>query len=263
MLVASGGRPRDRQDTTLAGCMRARLGTPTGTSGVGRALMESSPTRVDHVQPTAWRRIRRCRCRFMLVLADRDPRGLRDRRPHESRAVADRGLLGEGCRGPICSRSRSTRQVDSSRRRRATATTPSAGSSSTGRASRPRGLTANRAAIPGARAVRHFGHALRAAPQRRQGILVPWPGELRAARGRAADGDHMAPRAFSARGPICAVCRRRRVRFRVSDLQLSGAFCESVRINDGTPTLSADLLSITAVVSHDNPLMISQIGSSR
>jgi hypothetical protein len=60
--------------------------------------------------------------------AHRDPRRLRPRRYGEGRAVADRGLLGQGGEARTCSPSPSTRPSGTSRRPRATATTRSAAS---------------------------------------------------------------------------------------------------------------------------------------
>ena len=134
------GRSRKRHDAP--GGRRPALGPPAGARRAARVVRRARRAdrprpRAAHAPiPTCPLQVHARYSRIEILAAI----GLGDRR--QDRRLAERRLRGEGRRTPSCSPSRWTRAAAASRRRPATATTPSAARSSTGRASRSPAPTA-------------------------------------------------------------------------------------------------------------------------
>ena len=185
---ASGGcstcsSPPDRPGviTKTTSCRRpsTAVGPPAGARRscrtVRRARSAGSTTCTRRC-----RRIRMRRCRSTPATHGSRSCGPRSRSTARKIArVAERRLRGQGAPTPNCSPSRSTRAAAASRRPPATGTTPSAGRSSTGRASPSLVPTAR----PGLRYQHHereaaIDPAVRSAAGRRPRVLVPRPRHL-------------------------------------------------------------------------------------
>ena len=204
MLIAS--LTTLRASAAYTACHRPALGAPAGPQRAPRAG-SSCLTAIahSHYRWTPRRSARRCHARYtrteILAAFDvghgREGPDLAERACGGSLRPANRPLR-------LHARQESWRL----RQRRATATTPSAPSSSTGRASRRLAESATGPALHPPAERGNERHALRTARHKRSGLLVPRPGNICQPRRRTSDRIRLEAQAPPTSGPLHVVRSR-------------------------------------------------------